>query len=190
MKRSRIRPASRAAAAALFALLAGCDGDGISTPHALTGHWLAVDALETASGSRTEDRLELQPDGDYLWITATFGPGGRASDGMLEWRRHGGQWRVEDGELALRTRNAAAWDAVSGSWTIMEFDGQWSPEYKARQEGDRLILEKLIPPNVRMLPRTYDFHRVSNFDDAPQPPRPGLTRAADLHMRAPPPPAT
>jgi hypothetical protein len=174
MKRSRIRPMSRMAAVALAVVLAGCGEDGISTPQVLAGHWLAVEyAGPDVLGARSEDRLELQADGDYVWTTTTFGLGGRASDGMLEWNRIAGDWGVDGGTLALRTTTGSRWQASpggGGAWSIMDFNGEWRPEYKVRQEADRLILEKVIPPNVRVLPRTFVFERVANFDDAPQPP--------------------
>lgn len=176
MKRSRIQLATRTAAAALAMVLAACDGDGISTPRELTGHWLAVDAQESVSGLRIEDRLELRADGDYAWITITFGPGGRASDGMLEWFSRGGDWGVDDGKLALRTTTGTLWQnsPSGGGWSTLDFAGEWNYGHRLRREGDQLILEEKFgppPPNVRQpIPRSYVFHRVANFDDAPPPP--------------------
>ena len=169
MKRSRIRLAPRAAVAALAVLLAACE-DGISTPRGMAGHWLAVEFPGSGPQStRVEDRLELQPDGDYTWTTITFGAGGRTLDGMLEWSQRGGEWAVDDGLLAQRITTGMLWRAGTG-WSIMDFGGEWHRGHKVRREGDRLILERVIPPNVRMVLRTYNFQRVSNFDDAPPPP--------------------
>jgi hypothetical protein len=170
MKRARASLASRAAVAALVLALAACE-NGISTPKVVSGHWLAVEhAGIDLLGARTEHRLELQPDGDYVWTTATFGLSGRASDGLREWYRRAGEWGVDEGELALRTVTGTRW-VVDEGVSILDFGGEWNREYEVSREADRLILERLIPPNARVLPSPpLTFMRVANFDNAPQPP--------------------
>ncbi|HEU0302191.1 MAG TPA: hypothetical protein VFR37_22230 [Longimicrobium sp.] len=175
MKRSITRLVPRAAAAALFTLLAGCDGDGVTTPRTFAGHWLAVESYGTPPTHRIEDRLELRHDGKYEWTTITFGPGGRASDGMVVWLRMVGDWGVDGELLALRTSSGSQWQnsASGGVWTILDFSGEWDRRHRVSREGNgRLVVEEYGPglPIAGVAPpRRYDFERVPNFDDAPEP---------------------
>jgi hypothetical protein len=172
MKRSRIQLASRMAAAALAVVLAGCDGDGITTPRAMAGRWLAVDVLEGTQGTRTEDRLELRTNGEYTWISTLHGSDGRVPDGMKMWVRVAGEWGVDGEMLALRTTTGSRWDVTpdGAAWSIMDFGGEWNRGHRVRLEGDRLIVTEDSDPRLPYIPRTYVFDRVPDFDDAPPPP--------------------
>jgi hypothetical protein len=165
MKPLRIATLLRTMFAALALLLAGCD-DGVNLPRSLTGSWLTV--AVNPGGSRLEDRLELTPDGRYVWTTVTFAPAGRTQDGMLAWFSRSGDWRVEGDRLALRTSGGMAWEH-GGGWSQLDYTGDWHRDHRLRRLGERMVLEELLPPEMSRAPRTYTFDRVEGALDTPQP---------------------
>ncbi len=169
MIRARIRrPLRVAAAATLLLALAACD-EGITTPRELVGNWLAVETYGTQQ-YRLEDRLELREDGGYTWTSASFSPQGRAPDGLASWVSRVGSWGVDGGDrLALRAASGMAWEH-GGGWSQVDYAAEWRREHRLRMEGDRMILEEQLPPEMSRSPRTYVFVRIVSLDDAPPPP--------------------
>ena len=166
MKRHRTFPLLRVMIAALAVLLSGC-GDGTTTlPRSITGGWLTV--AVNPGGSRMEDRLELTSAGCYVWTTATFGSQGRTEDGMLWWHSRSGDWRVEGDRLALRTTSGMAWEHEGGP-VQLEYDGEWNRHHRLRLQGDRLLLQEVLPPEMSRTPRSYAFDRTDGALDDPRP---------------------
>jgi hypothetical protein len=168
MKHLRVPPLIRAAFAALFVLLAGCD-DGLTMPSALTGNWLAVVQQGTGeAATRVEDRLELTDDGRYVWTTVAFGAQGRSQDGMVAWFTRSGDWGVEGDRLALRTMGGMAWENDRGSSQV-DFIADWNRGHRLRIENGRLVITELPPPERSVAARTYVFQRTTGSFGGPRP---------------------
>ena len=165
MKRHRTVPLFRLMIAALAVLLSGCDGT-TTLPRSITGSWLNI--AVNPGGSRVEDRLELTADGRYVWTTAIFGSQGRTPDGMLWWLSRSGDWRVEGDRLALRTTSGMAWE--HGSAVVqLEYGGEWNRDHRLRLQGDRLLLQEVLPPEMSRTPQSYAFDRTDGALDDPRP---------------------
>jgi hypothetical protein len=165
MKPLRVSALFRVMIVALAVLLAGCDDDP-SLPPSLGGTWFTT--VPNPGGSRTEDRLELTPDGRYVWTTLVFGPQGRTQDGMLAWFSRTGDWGVEGDRLRLRTMSGMSWEH-GGGWSQVDYIPTWFATHRLRLQDDRLVLTEIPEPERSSLPRTYAFQRVTGALDNPQP---------------------
>jgi hypothetical protein len=165
MKHLRIPALLRVMIVALAVLLAGCDDDP-ALPPSLNGTWLA--AAPTPDATRIEDRLELTPDGRYVWTTVMFSPEGRSQDGMLGWLSRSGDWGVEGDRLVLRTLSGMSWQH-GGGWSQLDYIPTWLASHRLRLQNDRLMLTELPEPERSAAPRTYTFQRVTGALDTTQP---------------------
>lgn len=162
MKRNRLSSTCFTAALAVL-LLVGCEHP-FAVPRVLVGDWVA---LETSGEHRIGDWLELRADGRYRWTTATFGPGGTPQDEMITWMELIDGWRVDDGNLSLRTVSGLAW--AGGQTSQLDFVPQWRTGHRLALRGDTLILEEIRVSERVAAPRIIRFTRAPEAAEPPVP---------------------